>query len=52
MAAGELPESHMAALEAIGPGWCPLGWTVAWQRCFTLTRTHVRAGGTLPEGGR
>ncbi|AEY94132.1 helicase (plasmid) [Streptomyces hygroscopicus subsp. jinggangensis 5008] len=47
--AGELPESRMAALEAIDPGWCPLGWTVAWQRCFTLTRTHVRAGGTLPE---
>ncbi|MFI1839596.1 helicase associated domain-containing protein [Streptomyces olivaceoviridis] len=47
--AGELPESRMAALEAIDPGWCPMGWTVAWQRCFTLTRTHVRAGGTLPE---
>ncbi|MGW3464912.1 helicase associated domain-containing protein, partial [Streptomyces olivaceoviridis] len=47
--AGELPESRLAALEAIDPGWCPLGWTVAWQRCFTLTRTHVQAGGTLPE---
>ncbi|MFE9359568.1 Helicase associated domain protein [Streptomyces olivaceoviridis] len=47
--AGELPESRMAALEAIDPGWCPLGWTVAWQRCFTLTRTHVGAGGALPE---
>ncbi|WP_229888125.1 helicase associated domain-containing protein [Streptomyces olivaceoviridis] len=22
---------------------------MAWQRCFTLARTHVRAGGTLPE---
>ncbi|MET8566277.1 Helicase associated domain protein [Streptomyces flaveolus] len=49
MAAGELPESRLAALEAIDPGWCPLGWTVAWQRCFTLARAHVRAGGTLPE---
>ncbi|MFF8911542.1 DEAD/DEAH box helicase [Streptomyces olivaceoviridis] len=47
--AGELPESRLEALEAIDPGWCPLGWTVAWQRCFTLTRTHVQAGGALPE---
>ncbi|KMS82994.1 helicase, partial [Streptomyces regensis] len=47
--AGELPESRLAALEAIDPGWCPLGWDVAWQRCFTLTRAHVRAGGALPE---
>ncbi|MFH9090994.1 Helicase associated domain protein [Streptomyces sp. NPDC017673] len=46
---GELSESRLEALGAIDPGWCPLGWTVAWQRCFTLTRTHVRAGGTLPE---
>ncbi len=49
MGAGELPESRLAALEAIDPGWCPLGWDVAWQRCFTLTRNHTRAGGTLPE---
>ncbi|MEV5149819.1 Helicase associated domain protein [Streptomyces sp. NPDC052727] len=47
--AGELPESRLAALEAIDPGWCPLGWDVAWQRCFTLARTHVRAVGALPE---
>ncbi|MFF8911622.1 DEAD/DEAH box helicase [Streptomyces olivaceoviridis] len=47
--AGELPESRLEALEVIDPGWCPLGWTVAWQRCFTLVRTHVRAGGALPE---
>ncbi len=47
--AGELPESRLAALEGIDPGWCPLGWDVAWQRCFTLTRAHVRAGGALPE---
>ncbi|MET8566403.1 helicase associated domain-containing protein [Streptomyces flaveolus] len=49
MGAGELPESRLEALEAIDPGWCPLGWTVAWQRCFTLTRAHVQTGGTLPE---
>ncbi|MEW2511108.1 Helicase associated domain protein [Streptomyces sp. NPDC046870] len=47
--AGELSESRLAALEAIDPGWCPLGWDVAWQRCFTLARIHVRAGGVLPE---
>ncbi|WP_435858240.1 Helicase associated domain protein [Streptomyces olivaceoviridis] len=47
--AGELPESRLAALEAIDPGWCPLGWDVAWQRCFTLVRARVRAGGALPE---
>ncbi|MEU6603245.1 DEAD/DEAH box helicase [Streptomyces flaveolus] len=47
--AGELPESRLVALEAIDPGWCPLGWDVAWQRCFTLARIHVRAGGALPE---
>ncbi|MEW2290993.1 Helicase associated domain protein [Streptomyces sp. NPDC047841] len=47
--AGELPESRLAALEAIDPGWCPLGWDVAWQRCFTLARIHVQAGGALPE---
>ncbi|MEV5386229.1 Helicase associated domain protein [Streptomyces sp. NPDC052721] len=47
--AGELPESRLEALEAIDPGWCPLGWDVAWQRCFTLARIHIRAGGALPE---
>ncbi|MGW5498969.1 helicase associated domain-containing protein, partial [Streptomyces olivaceoviridis] len=47
--AGELPESRLEALEAIDPGWCPLGWSVAWQRCFTLARIHVQAGGALPE---
>ncbi|MGW2462360.1 helicase associated domain-containing protein, partial [Streptomyces sp. NPDC001761] len=47
--AGELSESRLEALEAIDPGWCPLGWDVAWQRCFTLARTHVQAGGALPE---
>ncbi|CAM5658565.1 MULTISPECIES: hypothetical protein [Streptomyces] len=50
--AGELPENRLVALEAIDPGWCPLGWTVAWQRCFTLTRAHTQAGGTLPEAAR
>ncbi|MFF8911679.1 helicase associated domain-containing protein [Streptomyces olivaceoviridis] len=24
---------------------------MAWQRCFTLTRAHVQAGGALPEAG-
>ncbi|MEV5177900.1 Helicase associated domain protein [Streptomyces flaveolus] len=47
--AGELSESRLAALEAIDPGWCPLGWDVAWQRCFTLARAHTRGGGTLPK---
>lgn len=45
---GELPESRMEALDAIDPGWCPLGWDIAWQRAFRLTLTHLRAGGTLP----
>ncbi|MGW0087364.1 Helicase associated domain protein [Streptomyces sp. NPDC003393] len=46
--AGELPESRLEALEAIDPGWCPLGWDIAWQRTFRLTHTHVKAGGALP----
>lgn len=50
-AAGEMPESRLEALEAIDPGWCPLGWDVAWQRCFRLARAHVEAGGTLPTAG-
>ncbi|MHC3475478.1 helicase associated domain-containing protein [Streptomyces sp. 7R007] len=45
---GELSESRLEALEAIDPGWCPLGWDIAWQRCFRLARTHVAAGGSLP----
>ncbi len=46
--AGELPESRLEALEAIDPGWCPLGWDIAWQRAFRLTHAHIKAGGTLP----
>ncbi|MET7989053.1 helicase associated domain-containing protein [Streptomyces sp. NPDC005281] len=37
----------MDALDAIDPGWCP-AWGIDWQRRFTLTLAHVRAGGTLP----
>ncbi|MGX4695546.1 helicase associated domain-containing protein [Streptomyces sp. JNUCC 63] len=45
--AGELPQSRLEALEAIDPGWCPLGWDIAWQRCFRLARAHLAAGGAL-----
>ncbi|MGW3036442.1 Helicase associated domain protein [Streptomyces sp. NPDC001178] len=45
---GELALSRMEALETIDPGWCPLGWDIAWQRCFRLALTHVQAGGELP----
>jgi hypothetical protein len=51
VAAGEMPASRLEALEAIDPGWCPLGWDVAWQRCFRLARTHTEASGTLPTRG-
>ncbi|GAA2904669.1 DEAD/DEAH box helicase [Streptomyces mexicanus] len=51
VAAGEMPASRLEALEAIDPGWCPLGWDVAWQRCFRLARTHTEASGTLPQTG-
>jgi hypothetical protein len=46
-----MPASRLEALEAIDPGWCPLGWDVAWQRCFRLARTHTEASGTLPQTG-
>ncbi|MFF4258599.1 Helicase associated domain protein [Streptomyces sp. NPDC001663] len=45
---GELAPSRLEALEAIDPGWCPLGWDIAWQRCFRLALTHVQTGGELP----
>ncbi|MER6976131.1 DEAD/DEAH box helicase [Streptomyces carpinensis] len=45
---GELPQRRLEALEAIDPGWCPLGWDIAWQRCFRLAHAHVKTGGTLP----
>ncbi|MCX5009808.1 Helicase associated domain protein [Streptomyces sp. NBC_00555] len=34
-------------LDEIDPAWCAV-WPVAWQRCFTLTRRHLEAGGQLP----
>ncbi|MGW5657811.1 Helicase associated domain protein [Streptomyces humi] len=46
---GELPESRMAALADIDPGWCP-AWEISWQRTFRLMLAHVKAGGTLPAG--
>ncbi|MFE0520765.1 Helicase associated domain protein [Streptomyces sp. NPDC058954] len=46
--AGELAPSRIEALEAIDPGWCPLAWDIAWQRCFRLALSHVQAGGELP----
>lgn len=35
-------------LDDIDPAWCP-AWSVAWQRCFRLARTHLSGGGTLSE---
>ncbi|MER5402626.1 Helicase associated domain protein [Streptomyces sp. NPDC002599] len=48
-ATGELPQSRLAALEDIDPGWCPVGWDVAWQRCFRLALAHVQADQALPK---
>ncbi|MER7841547.1 Helicase associated domain protein [Streptomyces sp. NPDC096040] len=45
--AGELPESRMAALADLDPGWCP-AWEISWQRIYRLVLAHVKAGGTLP----
>lgn len=44
---GALSAERKAAFDAIDSAWCPLLWPVAWQRCFTLARHHVQAGGTL-----
>ena len=44
---GALSPERKAALDAIDPAWCPAGWTLEWQRNFTLARRHVQAGGTL-----
>ena len=44
---GALPAERKAAFDAIDPAWCPTGWTLDWQRSFTLARRHVQAGGTL-----
>ncbi|MEU1852753.1 Helicase associated domain protein [Streptomyces sp. NPDC019990] len=46
-AAGALTEERREQLEDIDPSWCPT-WSVAWQRCFHLTRQHLEAGGELP----
>ncbi|MFJ8613588.1 helicase associated domain-containing protein [Streptomyces sp. NPDC093675] len=37
-------------MEEIDPGWCP-AWDIGWQRCFRLARTHLEAGGELPDRG-
>ncbi|MEY9940476.1 Helicase associated domain protein [Streptacidiphilus sp. MAP5-3] len=44
---GALPADRKAALDAIDPAWCPTGWSLEWQRRFTLARRHVQAGGKL-----
>ena len=44
---GSLSAERKAAFDAVDPGWCPAGWSLEWQRCFTLARRHVLAGGTL-----
>jgi hypothetical protein len=44
---GALSPDRKAAYDAIDPAWCPTGWPVEWQRCFTLARRHVQAGGVL-----
>ncbi|MEU2339501.1 Helicase associated domain protein [Streptomyces sp. NPDC013172] len=45
---GELPESRMAALAEIDPGWCP-AWEISWQRIYRLVLAHVKAGDALPS---
>ncbi|MFJ6862454.1 DEAD/DEAH box helicase [Streptomyces werraensis] len=45
--AGALSQTRREQLEDIDPSWCP-AWSVEWQRCFHLTRMHLRAGGELP----
>jgi superfamily II DNA or RNA helicase len=44
---GALSADRKAAFDAIDPAWCPTLWPLEWQRCFTLARRHVQAGGTL-----
>ncbi|MCZ4125451.1 DEAD/DEAH box helicase [Streptomyces sp. H39-S7] len=44
---GALAPDRKAALDAIDPAWCPVGWSLEWQRSFTLARRHVQAGGVL-----
>jgi superfamily II DNA or RNA helicase len=45
---GSLSQERREALEAIDASWCP-AWEISWQRAFHLTRTHLDAGGSLPE---
>ncbi|MFI9583729.1 Helicase associated domain protein [Streptomyces sp. NPDC052236] len=44
---GALTQTRREALEEIDPAWCP-AWDTSWQRCFRLTQTHVKGGGTVP----
>jgi hypothetical protein len=44
---GALTADRKDALDAIDPAWCPTGWSLEWQRNFTLARRHVQAGGVL-----
>ena len=44
---GALSADRKAALDAIDPAWYPVGWSLDWQRSFTLARRHVQAGGVL-----
>jgi len=44
---GALTADRKAALDAIDPAWCPTGWSLEWQRNFTLARRFVQAGGKL-----
>ncbi|WP_405681268.1 MULTISPECIES: Helicase associated domain protein [unclassified Streptomyces] len=45
--AWSMPQERRDQLEEIDPAWCP-AWPVTWQRCFTLVRRHIEAGGQLP----
>ncbi|MFF3639478.1 Helicase associated domain protein [Streptomyces sp. NPDC002250] len=45
--AGALSDERREQLEDIDPAWCPT-WSVAWQRCFHLTRQHLDTGQPLP----
>ncbi|WP_328911654.1 MULTISPECIES: Helicase associated domain protein [unclassified Streptomyces] len=51
---GALAADRKAAYDAIDPAWCPTGWSVDWQRSFTLAWRHAKVGGTLagtePDG--
>ncbi|MFI6449647.1 Helicase associated domain protein [Kitasatospora sp. NPDC050543] len=44
---GALTAERKTAYDAIDPAWCPTGWSVDWQRSFTLAWRHIKAGGTL-----